>query len=228
MSKELELVRIIDAIERLTLRVHDRFPESSLMRICIELKVLGSKAESNIIEIGKPIIKYRLLFYILIIVSLLSIVYTINLVSINELPRTFQTFISTTEALLNEIVMIGAAFYFLGNFENNIKQKRSLKLLHELSVVIHVIDMLQLTKDPTTISNQSTPNSPDRNYNKYELIRYLDYCSEALSLTSKIAACYGINSNNHVVLDSINNIEILCSSISSKIWQKINIQLTIN
>jgi hypothetical protein len=58
----------------------------------------------------------------------------------------------------------------------------------------------------------------------YEIMRYLDYCSEMLSLTGKVAALYAQNFRDGVVLSSvINEIENLTTGLSRKIWQKIMI-----
>ena len=57
----------------------------------------------------------------------------------------------------------------------------------------------------------------------FELTRYLDYCSEMLSLTSKLAAVYAQNLPDSVVIDAVNEIESLTTNLSQKIWQKITI-----
>jgi hypothetical protein len=58
---------------------------------------------------------------------------------------------------------------------------------------------------------------------EFELMRYLDYCSEMLSLTGKLAALYMQNMRDPVVIESVNEIEDLTTSLSRKIWQKIMI-----
>ena len=57
----------------------------------------------------------------------------------------------------------------------------------------------------------------------YELKRYLDYCSEMLSLCGKIAAVYAQNFHDPVALNAVNEIENLATGLSHKIWQKIMI-----
>jgi hypothetical protein len=54
-------------------------------------------------------------------------------------------------------------------------------------------------------------------------MRYLDYCSEMLSLTAKLAALYAEKLSDPVVVDTVGDIERLTSDLSSKIWQKITI-----
>jgi hypothetical protein len=56
---------------------------------------------------------------------------------------------------------------------------------------------------------------------RFELARYLDYCSELLSLTSKLAALHAQYLNDPVVLGAVNDVESLAGQLSGKIWQKI-------
>ena len=56
----------------------------------------------------------------------------------------------------------------------------------------------------------------------FELMRYLDYCSEMLSLTAKLAALYAERISDPVVVDTVGDIERLTSALSAKIWQKIS------
>jgi hypothetical protein len=57
----------------------------------------------------------------------------------------------------------------------------------------------------------------------FHLGRYLDYCSELLSLIGKLAATYAQHFPDEVVLDTVNEIETLTAGMSQKIWQKLMI-----
>jgi hypothetical protein len=92
--------------------------------------------------------------------------------------------------------------------------------------VAHIVDMHQLTKDPDSVVATSvgdTPSSPRRAMSRGELGRYLDYCSELLSLTGKVAALFVQRFDDPVVLQSVNQIEDLTNGLSRKIWQKITL-----
>ncbi len=82
-----------------------------------------------------------------------------------------------------------------------------------------------LTKDPDQLLGEgaTTATSPQRAMTRFELSRYLDCCSELLSLTSKVAALYVQDSQDPVVLDAVNDVETLTTGLSGKIWQKIMI-----
>ena len=65
-----------------------------------------------------------------------------------------------------------------------------------------------------------TDVSPQIDLTPAELVRYLDYCSEMLALTGKLAALYVQNFNDMVALAAVNEIESLTTGLSRKIWQK--------
>jgi hypothetical protein len=117
--------------------------------------------------------------------------------------------------------VVGAGVLFLVTFEARTKRAEALADLHELRSIVHVIDMHQLTKDPT--AGVPTMNSPARTLSPYELTRYLDYCSELLSLAAKVAALYAQSSTDPVVIDAVNDLERLTTNLSQKIWQKITL-----
>ena len=85
--------------------------------------------------------------------------------------------------------------------------------------------MHQLTKDPERVGIEPhrTASSPKSKLTQFELARYLDYCSEMLSITGKIAAIYVQRFRDPVVIAATNEVEQLCTGLSQKIWQKIMI-----
>jgi hypothetical protein len=129
------------------------------------------------------------------------------------------------EAAFNSLLLVGATVIFLVTLESRIKRRRALQALHELRVIAHIIDMHQLTKDPERLHVQGpdTRSSPKRTMTNFELNRYLDYCSEMLSLSGKIAALYVQDFPDAHVVAAVNDIEDLTSGLSRKIWQKIMI-----
>ena len=127
---------------------------------------------------------------------------------------------------MNEIILIGAAIYFLLGLETRRKRARALAAIHVLRAMAHIIDMHQLTKDPERLSGgglPDTPSSPERKMTPFELTRYLDYCSEMLAIISKIAALYVQNAGDPVTLAAVNEVQDLTGNLSQKIWQKIMI-----
>ena len=97
--------------------------------------------------------------------------------------------------------------------------------------IAHVIDMHQLTKDPHRITGKkvfrSTEGSPKLEMTQFLLRRYLDYCSEMLSLTGKIAAVYAQEFDDQGAITGASELETLTTGLSRKIWQKIAMLHTI-
>jgi len=57
----------------------------------------------------------------------------------------------------------------------------------------------------------------------FQLCRYLDYCTELLSMISKIAALYVQNFPDESALEAVDQVESLTNGLSRQIWQKIMI-----
>ena len=127
------------------------------------------------------------------------------------------------EASINTLLLAGLGFLTLRAARSASSAKRVFSELHALRSLVHVIDMHQLTKDPAALSDsfQPTAHSPVRITNHQDLARYLDYCSEMLSITGKLAALFAQSVNDDVVVGAVNDIEELGSNLSRKIWQKI-------
>ncbi len=223
MYRELDLKSTIATIIKLKLRISDRFPNSSLANISNELLTIAKESSSKIAFISKPITWLRVSLISIILLTLAMVIYSISVLNLKTEEISLVDLISLAEASINDLLLIGAALYFLFKIETKIKRNRALDALHELRSIAHVIDMHQLTKDPKNIAQNNTKNSPKRTMSLYELSRYLDYCSEMLALSSKVAALYANGFKDEVVLQTINEIETLTASLSSKIWQKIMI-----
>jgi hypothetical protein len=136
-----------------------------------------------------------------------------------------SNFAEGAEALLANLVFLGAGVAFLATLETRIKRGRTLAAVNELRALAHIIDMHQLTKDPEMVFGRHTPTevSPPRNMTPIELNRYFDYCSELLSIVSKIGALYVQSFPDSQAMSAVDDIEDLTNGLSRKIWQKIMI-----
>lgn len=217
-----EIVRTIDTLSR---RIEERFPGSGLGRVCGELLAIARQARERAQWIARPILALRVTtagLTILIVAGL-----GLMLTRLQPPAGGFEIgqFIQVLEAGINDLVLIGAAIFFLATLEGRIKRRRALRALHELRSIAHIIDMHQLTKDPERTTGQApaTESSPTKRMTPLELGRYLDYCSEMLSLTGKVAALYVQQFDDSVALQAVNEIEDLTTGLSSKIWQKLMI-----
>jgi hypothetical protein len=136
----------------------------------------------------------------------------------------WNTFFQTTESVANEFILLAIVSLFLGNLEVRYKRRIALRSLHSLRNFAHVVDMHQLTKDPVVLLSttyEPTASSPTRSMSPIDVTRYLDYCSELLSIVGKLAALHLQYVQDPVVLESVSDLEALTQGLTNKIWQKI-------
>lgn len=226
MYRELQVSRVLETITGLERRIHERFPGSGLGGVCRELHQQADEVEALVQRLARPHWSLRIGSAIgvagvfgmagWIIYSALHTSLTVG---------GFAEVLQATEAGVNVIILLAMAIFFMVSLETRNKRRISLEALHRLRSIVHIIDMHQLTKDPEYVlfPVTVTASSPQRTLTRFLLVRYLDYCSEMLSLTSKIAALHVQYLNDAVVLEAVSDIETLTGTLSGKIWQKIMI-----
>lgn len=227
--RTLDPEKLVATAEKLCARIAERFPDRGLSRVADEVLAVAREDAERARAVARPLYLLRVLVGLLLAAGLGGLAYGIW--SWRRAPsietEAFHAF-QGVEAVINVLILTGAGVWFLLNLEARTKRRRILEDLHELRALAHVVDMHQLTKDPLTMSGRIAPtaSSPERDMTAFELGRYLDYCSEILSIIAKLAALYMGNSRDAMVIDTANEIEGLTSSLSRKIWQKIMILQT--
>jgi hypothetical protein len=220
-----EIVTTLRALER---RITERFPGSGLAAVCSDLIAVGETTQRRADDIAVPNLWLRGLIYIVLIAGIAAVIVTV-LAVVQSIEVKMNTevfgFFEGIDAAMNITVLVSAALFFAVTSDDRMKRRRSLTDLHVFRSIAHVIDMHQLTKDPSVVLEHERPTatSPKRTMNRFELTRYLDYCSEMLALTGKLAALYAQSLPDPVVIDAVNEIENLTAGLSRKIWQKITI-----
>lgn len=217
---------VIATTSALRERINARFPQSDLTEIASELNHIASEAQKRCEWIAKPLLSIRILVTLLIVTLIAALCYSLDGLSLKSELVTLSDFLQALEAATNELLLVGAGLVFLVGIEMRVKRSRGLQSLHELRAMAHIVDMHQLKKDPGRLVKTPslwTPQSPRMEHDAFHLSRYLDYCSEILSLIGKVAALYSQNFRDPVLLDAADQIENLTTSFSRKIWQKISL-----
>jgi len=225
LYRQLDEAKILQTLERLKLRIGERFPGSGLSRVAEELLVVSGEVSDTARYLRQPAWAIRVLASIAILLLLGVAVALVARVrfpaELSGLDEAMQLF----NDVINNIVFFGIAVFFLLGAESRLKRRRALRTIHQLRSIAHVVDMHQLTKDPERVTSgaSDTASSPERTMSPAELGRYLDYCSELLSVNSKLAALLVQHFTDEVILGAVNEIETLTTGLSSKIWQKIGL-----
>lgn len=221
--RTLDRTKITKTAEKLEARISERFDDSSLARVAAEISAISRDLGVDAQKMERPLWWLRLVLLLLVAGSIYVFTQVGTFVQFSSLSGDATDLVQGFEAAINMIVFFAIALYTLFTLEKRIKRERALKSLHTLRSIIHIIDMHQLTKDPAAFSGgyTATASSPKRVLSPHELARYLDYCSELLSITGKVAALYAQALGDDVVVGAVNDIESLGTNLSRKIWQKI-------
>ncbi|MGD9670991.1 MAG: hypothetical protein AB7U75_18420 [Hyphomicrobiaceae bacterium] len=214
---------IIATLEKLEQRIEDRFPGAGLLRVCRELLQAARESKARIAAIAAPNYILRAISLAAMTCGVVMLVYIGTIIEVKRDAENLYGVLQGFDSAFNILVLMGAGALFLSGLEARWKRQQVLDHLHELRSIIHVIDMHQLTKDPGRGQQVSgaTPHSPPRAMTPFELSRYLDYCSELLSLSAKVAALYAQGTRDAIVIETTSDLGQITSNMSGKIWQKI-------
>jgi len=218
---------IVKTVERLGARVRERFPDSGLASVCADLALTARATAARVEALSRPNVGLRLLAVLAVAVGLVAQVFFAEVIDWQRVVARADPVGITQglDSIVNLVILACGAIWFLLTLEARLKRRQVQTRLFELRSFAHVIDMHQLTKDPTVVlsTGESTQSSPERRMSRYELSRYLDYCTEMLALIAKLAALYAGQARDTATLAAVNDIEGLTSDLGRKIWQKIMI-----
>ena len=196
--------------------------------VCRPLLSTARSADTRSEQIGRPIYWITSIVVVSIILLLAAVrgAFVQHVIEMNEIKidevRQLGNLLPLFNAGTNVMICLGAILLFLMTLETRVKGARALAMIRERRSLALLINMHQLTKDPERAMSNVAPTdaSPQIAMTPFELGRYLDYCSEMLALTGKLAALYVQNFSDAVTLAAVNEVETLTAGLSHKIWKK--------
>jgi hypothetical protein len=227
VKEPLEAAAVRETVEELHERIGARFPERGLRGVAADLLVLIDQVQASAAETQGKVRALRVASRVVMLGILAAtlaavVIATADAVNLKELDS-FKL-LPLIETVINDVVFAGIAVFFLYSFPERLRRGQLLNLLFQLRSTAHIIDMHQLSKDPEQLRASYIPSrvSKPLDMTRDEMERYLDYCSEMLSLVGKTAALCAEESRDSVVLETVSRIETLTVGLSRKIWQKIS------
>jgi len=218
---------IVKTVAQLRDRIAERFPDSGLADVCADLTATAEATAARVEMLARPNMALRFLTAAVVALGVAAQVYVARLIDwAGVVGRSDPVGLTQgLDAVVNLLILAFGAIWFVLTLEQRLKRRQVQMRLYELRAFAHVIDMHQLTKDPTVLLGvpEPTSSSPVRRMSEFQLSRYLDYCAEMLALIAKLAALYAGRSRDREVIMAVNEVEELTSSLGRKIWQKIMI-----
>lgn len=224
--RTLDPNKIIDTVETLSDRIEKRFPGCGLSKVCAELRDIARSSQEKVAAAQRPNLALRFGIAAVLAGGIALLIYVGTIIDLKYGDENLFGVLEGMDAAVNTLVVMGAGVFFLATLEGRWHRQKALDDLHELRSIVHVIDMHQLTKDPnrrSLVGAVSDGGRDKREMTPFELIRYLDYCSEMLSLAAKIAALYAQGTRDPIVIETASDLGQTTSNLSSKIWQKITL-----
>lgn len=216
-------------IELLIERIDYRLPGRGLGQTCRLLRTLAGDAVSKSVEVQKPNVLLRVINVLLVVVMVGVLTkIAVSYLHFDDTPDAFSM-LEGIDAAISTVVYLGLVVLFVFSLETRLKRRKVLAAVQEMRALAHVIDMHQFSKDPERLVHReliiedADPIVRVDHLTPFLMGRYLDYCSEMLSLIGKVAALYAQNTQDGVVLNAVDEIETLTTGLSRKIWQKIMI-----
>ncbi len=219
--------KIVETIHGLQTRIDKQFPGSGLASVCGSLGQVARVTAARAAALAQPYWALRLLALVVVAVSLAAQIYVADFIDWSGIPRRASPveIAQGLNAMVNLLLLAFAGLWFVLTLERRWKRRRVFAYLYEFRSLAHIIDMHQLTKDPTAVLSAGlpTPSRPEKKMSAPELARYLDYCTEMLALIAKLAALFAERTPDREATDAVNEIEDLTSQLGRKIWEKIMI-----
>jgi CRP-like cAMP-binding protein len=228
LHEPLEAPAVKETVQELYARIEARFPKRGLLGVCGDLIKLVDEVQTSAGQGQRKIRMVRLasraVMAFVIVVTILALILALHDALFAERVKDSIDVLDLAETAISDIVYAAIAIFFLWSFPERIQRSRLLNLLHQLRSTAHVIDMHQLTKDPEQLKPSFVPSSASKplGMTRDQVERYLDYCSEMLSLVGKTAALCAEESRDSVILETVSRVETLTVGLSRKIWQKIS------
>jgi hypothetical protein len=219
---ELDSVHILNTLKSIEQRVNESFPGSGLGKVSAELQEVGQAIVLLAEKLRQPIWAIRVLI-IIGIVGLISVAVWVFYMALTISPTGQDGLMETLQAIesvTNELIFLTVGVLFFATLENRLKKRAAIDSLHRLRSFAHVVDMHQLSKDPNEVLLLDGRKDP-RFTSPEQLMRYLDLCTDLLSINSKLAALHVQYFQNNEVLNNVSEVEMLSHELSRKIWQKI-------
>lgn len=227
--EQLDPTPVLETVHQLRERIRSRFPDRDLGGVCDDLAGLvvsirdSTPATQARVRRARRI--SRVLAVVIVVGTMIALGLAVRSAVEDQVVSSGLDWLPLIETAINDLVFAAIAVFFLYSLPERLQRGELLDLLHRLRSLAHIIDMHQLTKDPERLRPDFRPTGVGKplDLDRDQMERYLDYCSEMLSLVGKTAALCAEESRDSVVLETVGTIETLTTSMSGKIWQKISV-----
>lgn len=239
--RRLDHIQVAATVDRLCAGIDTDLPGRSIGKVAAEVRQMVDKVadEADARRRQYAMLRAASVAFVVVIALATGVAVVLAAIDAFRTAGNLHAFdwLPLLESAINDLGFAAVAIFFLISLPARYRRRHTLHQLHELRSLAHVVDMLQLTKSPDLLRHSGSASAgtaaatpadvadPEEgtDLDGPEMRRYLDFCSQLLSLVAKIAALAAQENDDAVVLDTVSEIETLTVGISRKIWQKLSL-----
>jgi hypothetical protein len=215
--------KLMDTIERVVAQIETEFPRADLLQVGRSVLEQARKAEARSSLIQKTNPWLRIGIVLVLALGFTAAFFVVQ--KIRRFPDTGDLFVifQGLEAVLNVVILSGAAVFSIVTIETRWQRKAALKEINATISLIHVVDMHQLGKHAIIAEMRSATQDDllkDGYYTLAQINRYFDFCSELMSLAAKITLIYEEKLADTVITDAATAAAQLATALSNETYQK--------
>mgnify|MGYP004195301605 CR=1 FL=1 len=120
----------------------EKIPRSEFDKLCEDLVVVARLGQERSEQFRRPVLWMRVLSVCFVVIILAVTLMGARLVHVDLVADgqsvALSEFIQILEAGTNDVVLIGAAIFFLVTLETRVKRMRAFETIHKLRAIVHI------------------------------------------------------------------------------------------
>ena len=149
---ELNAESVSATLSLLHHRIGERFPEAGMLSVCRELQEICDASMTQLEWIRTPSWPLRILTALLIAVIVAVIIVSLGNLRVTEEAFNLTNFVDAVQNIIQDLLYVAVAVFFLLRMEALIKRRRVLRALHSLRSIAHVTTCISSPRIPIGFS----------------------------------------------------------------------------
>jgi len=230
MFEQLQPDKILTTVRRLHVRIRQHFPDAGLTMVAAEFTNVVEGADARIREIYAKSLWLRAVV-VCFLAAIVALVVWFLLTWVEDRSHSLEVakdvggLVQAFESFLGAAFFLSAGAVSVATLERRRIRSRVVRAIQELRAMAHIVDLHQLQKDPEQFLVEREVGDAHKHVelSVFQMARYLDYCTEILSLVGNVAVIYAQPSNDPTVHEAADDLQQLAGNLANKMWQKIMI-----
>jgi hypothetical protein len=217
LKHRLDPSRIVGTADNLARRVGEKFPESNLAGLAVELAGIARVTDERTRRARSPNHVIRVACVVAILVSLLGLLFLVRHIHARWEFGTITEVLEAADGGVNILIVLAGGLWFMITFEARVKRKQALAFIGELLEFVQLIDVTQLYHTPEFYTSEHSPGGAAP---RFDDNTYLLFCTEMLAVIGNLAPLYNRGNMDDSVWRAASDVVMLANSIEGRLLSK--------